>query len=76
MSSNPFHHADDFITGLPGLMLPLIEQPTQEELERRQRLVQRAHELREAIRAESGSLTVTTDELKHESRQDASNETN
>lgn len=71
MSSNPFHHADDLIVGLPGLMLPLIEQPTRAELERRQRLVRRAHELREAIRAESGPLTVSTDDLKHESRMES-----
>jgi hypothetical protein len=74
VSSNPFCHAGDLITGLPGLMLPPIEEPTQEELKRRQRLVERARELREAIRAESGPLTVTTDDLKHESRQQPSNE--
>lgn len=71
MSSKTTDHADELVTGLPGLMLPLIEKPTPEELERRQRLVERARQLREAIRAESGPLTVPTDDLKHESRMES-----
>ena len=68
MSHKTTHHADELMAGLPALIVPLFEEPTPEELERRQRLAVSARELREAIRAESGPLQVSTDVLKHEAR--------
>ena len=70
MSHEATHRPDDVISGLPSLMLPLIEEPTPEELRRRQDLVKRARELREVIRNESGPLPVSTGELKHEAREE------
>jgi hypothetical protein len=60
------------MSGLPALVVPLIEEPTDDELERRQRLADRARELREAIRAETGPLQIPADMLKHEAREEES----
>ncbi len=70
MSGKAVYRPDDVISGLPSLMLPLLEEPSPEELRRRQDLVKRARELREAIRSESGPLPVSTGELKHEGREE------
>lgn len=50
---------------------PDFAEPTSEELARRQRLIERAHAIREKIRAEFGPLDITTGELKRLARGDA-----
>jgi hypothetical protein len=70
MSHKMAQRLDELVSGLPSLMIPLLDDPTPEELVRRQKLVKRARELRQTIREESGPFPVSTGELKHESRED------
>ena len=69
MSHTTTHHVDELMAELPALIVPFFEEPDPEGLGRRQRKVVRTRVLREAIRAESGPLQVSTNVLKHEVRE-------
>lgn len=69
MSPKTSERPDELMSGLPGLVIPLLEEPDSNELRRRQALVKRARQLRQAIKAESGPLPVSTSDLKHEARE-------
>ncbi len=64
-------YAERVLATLPPIEIPPIEEPTPEELERRKVVIARILQRREDIRAESGTLDVATDELKHLAREES-----
>lgn len=66
MAEEATGHDLTLVIGYPSLELPLIGEPTTEELARRKRMVARARQLRK----ENGSIGIASDDLLHESRQE------
>jgi hypothetical protein len=66
MVHEPGENDVTFSIGSPSWVIPIIPEPTAEELARRQRVVARIHELRDRI----GSIGISSDDLLHESREE------
>jgi hypothetical protein len=67
MAHEPVENDVAFIeSGSPSLMIPIIPEPTAEELARRRRVAARAR----AVRKRIGSIGIASDDLIHESRQE------
>lgn len=64
MADQSVNHEDTFTIDLPHIEIPDVQDPTVEELARRQRVVAEILALSEEI----GSIGISTDELLHESR--------
>ena len=64
MAHETVEHDLTLTIGLPSIQIPLIGEPTAEELARRQRVIARIGELRKEI----GSIGITSDDLLYESR--------
>lgn len=62
MTHETVEHDVTLTIGTPSLVLPLIPEPTAEELARHQHVVARIHELSERI----DSIGISSDDLLHD----------